>query len=125
MTATKLGIWMDHEQAHLIEFTTDPMTTTTINSKFTHAKEESVGKGESHMHTKQQHQQGEFYKELGERIRRYKEVILFGPTNAKSELANSLRDNHLFDSIKIDIESADKMTDNQSHAFVRKHFSKH
>ena len=77
------------------------------------------------MHTKEQHQHGAFYKKLGERIRKYKEVILFGPTSAKSELANILRDNPLFDSIKIDIESADKMTDNQSHAFVKKHFSKH
>jgi hypothetical protein len=124
MTATKLGIWMDHEQAHLIEFTTDPMTTTTINSKFAHAKEEGESKGENHGHSKQQHRLGKFYKELGERIRKYKEVILFGPTSAKSELANSLRDDHLFDSIKIDIESAEKMTDNQSHAFVRNHFSK-
>jgi hypothetical protein len=124
MTATKLGIWMDHEQAHLIEFTTDPMTTTTINSKSAHGKDESAGKGESHTHTKQNHKQGDFYKELGQRIRKYKEVILFGPTSAKSELANLLRDDHLFDAIKIEIESAEKMTDNQSHAFVRKHFSK-
>jgi hypothetical protein len=125
MTATKLGIWMDHEHAHLIEFTTDPMTTTTITSKFTPDSEGNASKGDSHRNAKDQHQHTAFYKKLGDLIRKYKEVILFGPTSAKSELANTLRDNPLFDSIKIDIESAEKMTDNQSHAFVRKHFSKH
>jgi len=56
MTATKLGIWMDHEHAHLTEFTTDPMTTTTISSSFDHAaKGESLTHGENSMHRKQQH----------------------------------------------------------------------
>ena len=27
MTATKLGIWMDHDHAYLTEFTTDPLKT--------------------------------------------------------------------------------------------------
>ena len=34
-TAKKLGIWMDHSKARLIEFTTDPMVTTVITSNFT------------------------------------------------------------------------------------------
>jgi stalled ribosome rescue protein Dom34 len=126
MTAKKLGIWMDHEQAFLTEFTTDPMKTTTIVSRFTHAvKQASVEKGENRMHTKEQHQQGEYYKELGERIRHYEEVVLFGPTSAKDELVNFLSDNHQFSAVKISVESAQKMTENQIHAFVRKHFSRH
>jgi hypothetical protein len=124
MNATKLGIWMDHDHAHLTEFTIDPMTTKTIESKFTHqAKEESLHKGENGMHVKEQHQQAEYYKTLREVIRNYKEVVLFGPTNAKIELFNTLQGNHLFENIKIKVEDADKMTENQKHAFVRKHFS--
>lgn len=126
MIAKKLGIWMDHEQARLTEFTTDPMTTTTISSRFTHAvKQASVDKGENHMHSKEQHQQQEYYKELGERILKYEEVVLFGPTSAKNELMNSIRDNHLFNAVKISVEPADKMSENQVHVFVRKYFSKH
>ena len=125
MTATKLGIWLDHEQAHLTEFTSDPMVTTTINSKFTHLVKEASVKGENHMHAKQQHQQAEYYKELGERIRQYDEVILFGPTNAKNELMNLLQKNHLFSAIKLSVVAADKMTENQVQAFVRNHFSRH
>jgi hypothetical protein len=125
-TAKNLGIWMDHSSAHLMEFTTDPMVTTTIESKFTHEeKEKSLGKSENGMHNKEQHQRSEYYKELGEAIRHYENVILFGPTNAKVELLNSLRTDHRFEKINIAVKQADKMTENQQHAFVREHFSKH
>ncbi len=122
--ATCLGIWMDHSNAHLMEFTTDPIETKTLESKFTHEeKEQSLGKSENLMHNKEQHEQATYYKELGEIIRNYKEVLLFGPTNAKVELFNTLKTDHRFADIKIEVQSADKMTENQQHAFVREHFS--
>lgn len=126
MSAKKLGIWMDHERAHLTEFTIDPMISKTITSEFTkEAKEESLTSGENHMHVKEQHQQSEYYKKLAEVIKQYKEVLLFGPTNAKAELFNTLSKNHLFRDINIKVEQTDKMTENQMHAFVKKHFSVH
>ena len=60
---------------------------------------------------------------IGEKILNFSEVILFGPTDAKVELFNILKANHNFENIKIDVQQADKMTDNQQHAFVRNHFS--
>ena len=125
MTANKrLGIWMDHATAHLMEFTVDPIETKSIESKFTHEeKEHSLGKNENLMHHKEQHEQADYYKKLGEVIRNYDHVILFGPTDAKVELFNLLKANHLFEKIKIEVEQADKMTENQQHAFVKKHFS--
>ena len=125
MTANKrLGIWMDHSTAHLMEFTVDPIETKSIESKFTREeKEHSLGKSENLMHNKEQHEQADYYKKLGEVIRNYDHVILFGPTDAKVELFNLLKANHLFEKIKIEVEQADKMTENQQHAFVKKHFS--
>jgi hypothetical protein len=42
--AKYLGIWMDHLNAHLMEFTTDPIQTKTITSQFTQEqKENSLG----------------------------------------------------------------------------------
>jgi hypothetical protein len=120
-----LGIWMDHQDAHLMEFTTDPIETTTVESKFTHQeKEKTLHRGENLMHNKEQHEEADYYKELGEMIRNYNDVVLFGPTEAKVELLNVLRKDHLFDGIVIEIKPADKMTDNQQHAFVRDYFSK-
>jgi hypothetical protein len=126
MTATKkLGIWMDHSIAHLMEFTTDSIQTKTITSKFTHeAKEHSLSKSENLMHNKEQHQQSEFYKELGEVIKNHGEVLLFGPTDAKVELFNVLKADHHFEKIKIEMKQTDKMTENQQHSFVKDYFSK-
>lgn len=115
---------MDHANAHVMEFTTDPIETNVIMSLFTHeAKEQSLGKSENLMHNKEQHQQSEYYKKLGETIKNYDEVILFGPTNAKVELLNVLRADHAFEKIKIEVKQTDKMTENQEHAFVREYFS--
>lgn len=123
-TAKNLGIWLDHSNAYLTEFTTDPMTTRVISSKFTHEeKVESLNKSEALMHHKEQHQQSEYYKMLGEEIKNYDRVILFGPTRAKVELINKLKENHLFSKIKIEIKQKDKMTENQQHAFVREYFA--
>ena len=120
-----LGIWMDHQNAHLMEFTTDPIETKTIESKFTHQeKEQTLGRSENLMHNKEQHEEADYYKELGEVIRNYNDVLLFGPTDAKVELFNVLRKDHRFADIVIEIKQADKMTENQQHAFVKEYFSK-
>ncbi len=124
-TRKKLGIWMDHSNAHLIEFTTESEKPTTITSSFTHQeKVTSMGKSENLMHNKEQHDQSAYYKKLGAVIKNYGEVILFGPTTAKTELFNILTKDHLFSEIKMEIKEADKMTENQQQAFVKDHFSK-
>lgn len=121
----KLGIWMDHSNAYVMEFASDQIETTTVGSQFSHEeKEHSLGKSENLMHNKEQHRQSSYYKKLGELIIGYKEVILFGPTDAKTELFNVLRADHRFEKIKIEIKQADKMTENQQHAFVREYFLK-
>jgi hypothetical protein len=125
-TATNLGIWMDHSNAHLMEFKTDPITTTIISSRFTHRdKEHSIGRSENGMHQKQNHELTGYYKKIGEAIRNYQDVLLFGPTSAKIELLNLLKADHHFEKIRIETKDADKMTQNEQHAFVREHFSHH
>ena len=79
MTSKSLGIFMDHANAHLIEFEADTLSENSIESKFTHQeKESSLRKGERLMHNKEQQQQGAYYKQLGEVIKNFDEVILFG-----------------------------------------------
>lgn len=119
----KLGIWMDHSNAHILHSSVDTIETKTISSKFTHIeKEHSLSKSENLMHHKEQQQQHEYYKEIGDVIKNYNEVIVFGPTDAKVELVNFLKKDHHFDNIKIEVKNADKMTENQEHAFVKEHF---
>jgi len=119
----KLGIWMDHSIAHLIEFTNGSIEPKTIMSKFTHdVKIHSLHQSEHVMHNKEQQQQAEYYGKIGEVINNYGEVILFGPTDAKTELFNILESNRNFEKIKIVVKQTDKMTENQQHAFVNDYF---
>ena len=114
---------MDHLNAHLTEISIDPVQTKTIVSEFTHQKKaDSNDKSESLMHNKEQHQEHNYYKKLGEIIRNYQDVVLFGPTDAKTELLNLLRKDHFFDKIIIEVKQTDRMTENQEHAFVRDYF---
>jgi stalled ribosome rescue protein Dom34 len=118
-----LGIWMDHASAHIMEFSPDSMDIKTIESIFTnHENQHRTSKGEKLMHNKEQQSQAEYYHKLGEVIRNYEAVVLFGPTDAKTELFNILRKDQHFDNIKIDVSPSDKMTENQQYAFVKSHF---
>ena len=124
-TTKKLGIWMDHAHAHLIEFA-DPMVTKVVTSSFTYdEKEKTLLKSERMMHNKEQHEESDYYKEIGEIIRNYDHVLLFGPTDAKVELFNMLEADHRFAKIKFEIKQTDKMTEHEEHDFVRAYFSKH
>jgi len=76
------------------------------------------------MHNKEQQQQSGYYKALGETINNFDNVLLFGPTDAKTELLNILKADMHFDKIKIETMQADKMTENQDQVFVRNYFSK-
>ena len=126
MSITKcLGICMDHATAHLMEFTTDPILSTTIGSKFTQEERgEGMAKSEHLMHNKERHDLSAYYKHLATEIRNFDEVLLFGPTDAKVELYNLLKADHNFATIKIEVANTDKMTEHQQHAFVKEHFSK-
>lgn len=120
--AKKIGLWMDNSIANIIEFVLEPFQVTTIESGAT-TPEKSIVIGEKRLHNKEQQQHKEYYKKLSDVIARYDEVILFGPTNAKSELFNILKEDHRFDSIKIEVKQTDSMTSNQQLAFVRNYFS--
>lgn len=123
-THKKLGIWLDHENAHLIDLTSDK-NYRTISSDFDfETKEEALSRSEHIMHNKRQQKHEAYYKEVGNEILKYNHILLFGPTNAKNELSNYLNKDLRFKDIIIEIESADKMSDNKLVAFVKNHFEK-
>jgi len=112
-TQKNLGIWMDHASANLIDLTAKE-NNHSITSKFTFStKEETLKKSEHLMHNKEQQMDEAYYKKIGAAILNYQHVLLFGPTHAKSELHNYLKKDLHFKDIKIDVESRDKITDNE------------
>lgn len=117
---------MDHSSAHLTELTSGELTTTVISAKASPQADHGEAKKSEHLqHNKEQHQEHHYYKHLGEVIRGYNDVLLFGPTDAKTELHNILKEDHLFNDIRIEVKSTDKMSDHQQHIFVKDHFSRH
>lgn len=123
-SAKHLGIWMDHSTANIMEFSNDEIVT--ISLELTPAFPEQVQNlrmDESLMHNKEQNQQADFYKKLGSIIIDYNDVLLFGPTDAKTELFNLLKDDRQFEKVKIKVVSADKLTENQQQAFVKDFYS--
>lgn len=120
----RLGIWMDHSIAHVMELTNDSIETRTIESGSKLPKEEQNIKDERFMLNREQNQLAFFFKELSDIIKDFDDVILFGPTSAKKELLNNLKKNHLFEKIKIEMKTTDKMSENQLHSFVKEYFGK-
>jgi hypothetical protein len=123
-TRKRLGIWMDHTIAHLMEFTNKHFEIKTIESKLTdELKEETLTKSESLMLNKKKRLLSDYYKKLSEAVKDYEQVILFGPTNAKIEFFDMISEDIRFLKIKFEIKNTDKMTDNQQHEFVQEYFS--
>lgn len=118
----KLGIWMDYANAILIDLEKNGITQT-IDSEFDYDTQvEALQRSENIMHNKEQQMNESYYKEIGLEILNYDQVLLFGPTNAKLELNNYFKDDSKYKKIQFDVQSADKMSDNEKVAFVRDHF---
>jgi stalled ribosome rescue protein Dom34 len=124
MKKTKcLGIWMDHSNAVLMELSEEKILQRNVVSEDKHDENSKGYDGhEKKLNTKERHRQSEYYRELSQFIRDYKKVVLFGPTDAKSELFNILKTDHLFENISIEMLNADKMSEVQMHSFVKDYF---
>ena len=119
----QLGIWMDHSVANLIELSNDKMVKRTLKiAPAFLGPLENLRLNESRINNKVNDHLSDFYRKLSDVIKGYDQVLLYGPTYAKTELFNRLKEDIHFDRIKIDVQPADKMTDNQQEAFVKKFF---
>lgn len=125
-TQKQLGIWMDHSKANIMELLNNKVISKTLESTPAFPEQvENLRLDESLMHSKEQIENADFYKELSIVIKGYNDVLLFGPTDAKTELFNLLKNNRQFDKIKISVQPADKLTENQQEAFVKDFFNNH
>ena len=118
-TVKKIAVYMDHFMAIIIEYTNSAQAIKTIKSEFNRSeKREILQKGESQMQNKEQDMQLEFYSKLREELLSYDSVLLFGSTNAKTELLNILQADAKFLNVEFTLKNTDKLTENQQIAFV-------
>ena len=124
-SSKQLGIWMDHSNANIMELSKGEVITVTLESTPAFPDPiEDLRMDERLMHNKVQNEQSDFFEKLSIIIHDYDEVLLFGPTSAKTELFNLLKANRRFENIKISVESTDKITENQQKAFLKEFFIK-
>lgn len=121
----RMGIWMDHATACWMEYVVDSFKVNTVNAEqVTMINQQSLLQSESALHNKEKQSLQSYYKSLMEIIREYDEVVIYGPSSAKTELCNLIRADHRFDSIKIETKSASKMSYKDQHDFITAYFSK-
>ncbi len=121
----RLGIWMDHATAYCMEYVVDTFEVKTINAEHVSMiNQQPLLQSENALHNKEKQILHAYYKSLMEIIRGHDEVVLYGPSSAKTELYNLIHANHRFDAIKIETKSANKMTFKEQHAFIKDYFSK-
>jgi hypothetical protein len=119
----QLGIWMDHSVANLIELSNDKMVKKTLKIAPAYLGPlENLRLNEGHLNDKVKNHLSDFYQKLSAVIKNFDEVLLYGPTNARTELFYQLKENIQFDRIKIDVQPAEIMTDNQQEAYVKNFF---
>ena len=120
-TNNYLGIWMDYSSANLIDANRNDEI---LESGISHEmKDEAHRKGENQLHQKEQQLLKDYFKEIASRLGDYDQVLLFGPTHAKTELQHFLEKEKAGEQVKVFVETTDKMTANQKNAFVKKFFN--
>ncbi len=123
-TTKKLGIWIDYSTANLIEYNMDSYEIKSIDSGFSFEEiNEVLNNNKCLIDNKENQQLSKYFKRIAEQLKEYNELVLFGSTDAKVELNSILKEEELFQKIKIEIKNTAKMTDNQKKSFVKSYFS--
>jgi len=128
----KVGVWLDHAQAHFVDLSKGPAI---VETAFSDQESQLRNKGESgtgnklgnyrstnnenHRHNREKELKHEYFKMLSDRLKNFDDILLFGPTTAKDELHNVLKADKQFNGKKIDVKAADQMTENQMVAEVK------
>lgn len=140
-TSKKIGVWLDHSKAYLLEPNQTANDIKTIEStqigNYREAGESSnvtsfgssSGKGyhaSNNEYNTNRIEEGElksFYGKLQDQLEGYDEIILMGPTTAKKELLHLMEKNKKFHQSTIKLQSQDKLTPNQFAALVQSEFN--
>ena len=122
----KIGIWMNHSIAYIMEFTAGLITTIIVESDNEKDKQHTFNLENDNFSqfTKEQIIQTDFYKKMSEQISECQQVILFGPTYAKVNFYHQLKADSRFSKTRIDVTQAQEMNQIQQQDFVTNHFSK-
>ena len=125
----KIGLWIDHREAIIVEFTDKGEQITRIYSDAEKQTRFEGGSRKDGLQTtetlrgkKLDAQLGKYFDDIIAFIRDAEMVHIFGPGEAKEGLLKRMENDKLKERV-VEIETTDSMTDNQVAAKVREYFS--
>lgn len=125
----EIGLWIDHREAIIVVLSDTAEQITRIKSdaeKQTRfaggSRKDGFQQTEAVRGRKHEQHLGKYFDEIVAQIRDAGSIQIFGPGEAKGELAKRLENEGLKERI-VKIETMDNMTDNQIAAKVREYFS--
>jgi hypothetical protein len=130
----RTGIWLDKEQAIIINLSEGKHTIKYLESNIT-TRERFAGEGkrfgrfgnqfismESKKRNMVKNQSEEYLKNIISEIKNVDKVVLFGPAEMKIQLEKAILGNNLVSNKLISVEPADNMTENQLVAWVKGYY---
>jgi hypothetical protein len=127
-----VGVWIDHRQAIIVSVVNKKETVTTIKSdaeghfrstggsRSASFQGEIVSEGKAE--ARRTHQLRNYYDEVISLLHDAHSIYIFGPGEAKKELETEMKQSKALASKAVETAPADKMTEKQIVAAVRKHF---
>ena len=125
----QIGLWIDHREAVIVELTDKDEKITRIRSDAERqtrfpggSRKDGLQKTEAVRDKRLEQDLGKYFDDVIANIREAGSIQIFGPGEAKGELVKRLEAEGLNERI-VEVETMDKMTDNQIAAKVREYFS--
>jgi hypothetical protein len=130
----KIGIWIDHKKAVIVSTSADRITTKTLESGVgPHARYSDRagypmpdgpqnGGGEKKYEDRYEQHLDRYYDTVINQIGQPEAILIFGPGEAKLQLKSRLSRSKPLSAHIVGVETADKLTDPQIIAKVKKHY---
>jgi stalled ribosome rescue protein Dom34 len=123
----EVGLWIDHKRAVIFSLSDEGAEIKRISSELNQQIRLPSGSQKKSAEVQKDNRftghLNSYYDEVISYIRNAESILIFGPGEAKNELKKKLGIEKLQENI-VGMETADKLTDNQIVAKVRRHFLK-
>jgi stalled ribosome rescue protein Dom34 len=117
---THAVVWVDHHEARVFHVHPDSTDETTVLAPQHHIHRHPKGRGEPREHPDDARR---FFAEVVTRLDTVDEILIVGPSSAKDELSQYMKDHAALAAAKVvGIENADHPTDGQIVASARRYF---
>jgi hypothetical protein len=120
-----VGVWIDHSRAVIASAAADQVTTKTLKSDVQghpHYAGQQDGGGEKKYEERHRAHLDRYYDEVIDQIGAPDGLLILGPGEARLELKERLSRSKALIALPVTVEAADKLTDAQIVAKVKKHF---